>query len=895
MKLRFVQRLCVLGALFVMAASCDAIVGISDTHAANGGSGGSGGTDASAGSGGMAGTAGADASVDAPPDAIADAPSDQSVGPPPSHGLGCALWPGNQPVTVGCPSGKVITGFSTVLYGNPTGSCNSSEAGADGGGDFQPGTCNADGAKTALDKLCDGLQSCTFVADSNLQAFTGDAGDPCKGTSKFIAVQVVCGAAPIPEAGSEAGAPALPQSPLLDFNATDFKNNNIGDPLPSLTWNDSSGNQKNAIVPAGAGVASPTIALDQTTKQGLVRFSGDNQYLKLQNDLTTSDDLSKGLTAFAVVAPMTNRNLPAQPGWQRIFDFSNGTPQDNIMLTEEPGHQQLFFEIVVGKTAYSFAAPDVFNTYQLQLFSVRAQPAPAVGSSLQKVTLYKGGTPIFEQFMPAPDNVTRTLNRIGMSAWDTDAPFDGYMAQFVMYKRALSDAEMTSAHEALIQSWDLCASTNLQTDPANCGYCGHLCAPGQTCNAGVCEGSMFPQCRKIDLPDTTHYHALCQPGPGKVSWVQAQNACENLGGDLLEVGDKTTSNAVAGATNGPVLVGLTDFGDSKFSWSNGNDWSNGKDAGFPIPWGVDGGAPTTTESCAEIVGSSNWQPVSCTTARNVPWICELPQLPDTTPSGTCRRFLEPKTNRAWDICDVEPASDLERQAVCKAQGGTLLAVQSKNEATLLGDLLERYNGNLPTSAIDLTDGATPFDWTLHDGSTAPFINWRAGEPSAGEEPRCATLAADGTMTAAPCNENPEPVICSLKDGSAPDSSIGQPPPPQIGMPFSGLASLTFTTPPTHTNTAQQVVSDSPLTVNITTTCYPGFDVLLRLSPGNWTKCVVPNCNLPGTPVTTPVTIQAPPVAGVFDVTLEDTFGGNCSQVFPPPVVAGRIAVVVPPP
>jgi hypothetical protein len=30
------------------------------------------------------------------------------------------------------------------------------------------------------------------------------------------------------------------------------------------------------------------------------------------------------------------------------------------------------------------------------------------------------------------------------------------------------------------------ACGDVQTDPANCGACGHPCAPGQTCEAGVC-------------------------------------------------------------------------------------------------------------------------------------------------------------------------------------------------------------------------------------------------------------------------------------------------------------------------------------------------------------------------------------------------------------------------
>lgn len=868
---RMSTRRCLLLAVSIAAlASCDALVGISGTHVSNGGAGGS------AGAGGKDASAGSDATVDA----IADSSADHSVGPLPSHGLGCALWPGNKVVTVGCPSGQVITGFSTVLYGNPTGSCSGGDAGADGGNGFQPGSCNVDGAKAALEALCDDLPSCTFKADSNLQAFTGDAGDPCPGTSKVIAVQVECGPAPDIEAGSEAGAPVLPvQGQILDFDATGFKNNTIGDPLPGGVWNDSSPNHDNATVPTGTGVASPTVGLDQNTGNGLVRFSGKNEYLKLKGPLPQA--LSNGLTAFAVVAPLNNKN-----DYQAIFDFANPpssgspSPPDSILLTETPTLQGMQFQVNVGQTKSGFTAPGVANTNQLELFSVRAQPAPSVGSSLQAVTMYKGGAPIYEQFVPSPTDVTRTLNRIGMHALDGATPFDGYMAQLLVYNRALSDAEMNGAHEALMSSWSLCTATNTQTDPANCGHCGHLCAPGQTCQGGVCEGSMFAKCDMLDVGDQNHYDVLCHPGSSQISWVQARNACEELGGDLISVSTQAASNTVAGAASEPALVGLTDFGTSSFEWSDGNP------ATFAA-WGGDAGVPsTTTESCASVVSGSDWEPVSCTKPLNLPWICSLPPLH----GGKCRKFLEPTSNRTWDICEGQPENDLLRRAVCESEGGHLLGVQDETEASLLGQLLVRYSGDLPESAIDLTDGVMPFHWTLESGKSAPFLGWASGEPSVGLEPRCAFLRSNGKIAATRCNDNPYPVICSLPNGTPPDQNTG---PPPLDVVFSydyGIATADVALQlPGGGSSATGIQPGASIPATIVSQCSEDLTMSYQIgvSPGTWQTCIKTACN-----AQPKVNIQAPSVAGTFDVYVDLSEDTKCNAPVGPRVF-GRIAVAPP--
>ncbi len=76
---------------------------------------------------------------------------------------------------VSCPVGEEIEKVVSAHYGNSTGVC----------GGFTEGTCNASEAATRA-KICVGAQSCAL----NSNNFT--YGDPCPGTGKKLALDVVC-------------------------------------------------------------------------------------------------------------------------------------------------------------------------------------------------------------------------------------------------------------------------------------------------------------------------------------------------------------------------------------------------------------------------------------------------------------------------------------------------------------------------------------------------------------------------------------------------------------------------------------------------------------------------------------------------------------------------------
>lgn len=892
MRVRDFRRGIVLAASLVAFASCDALVGISNTSVAQGGTGGTGGVDASAGAAGSdasSGTGGsldasfeadADGGVDTGTDTIVDAPSDQNVSP--SHGLTCALWPGDSPVSLGCPTGQVITGFSTALYGTPIGSCSGGEA---GNGGFKPGACNAPDVQQALGTLCDGLTSCTFTPNANLDAFAGEAGDPCPGTSKFIAAQVECGPAP-PPVSADAGSTTLSIGQILDLDGNRFTSAAVSSAVD--TWNDDSPNPNplNANVPNS--VSPATVGHDQTSGLGLVQLSG-SQYFTLPSIIS---NLSHGLTVFAVIAPGNLRT------WQPVFDFGNGSAQDNVVLAEQGLSRSLAFEVYQGSTEYTDASPDTYDTSELQLFAVREAQVGSMGSLLKTVT-YKGGVPVYEQFMPAPNNVTRSNDLVGMSNRSGAELYQGYMGQLVVYDRALTDAEMAAFTQILMSRWKLCASTDTSSDPTNCGYCGHLCAPGQQCQDGVCTGSLVSNCLPVAAGSGSYDYALCRGrGGNAVSWVQASNACGDLGGNLMSISDQTGSNAVAGAAGSPVRVGLTDFGTGHYYWTDGSSTSFNA-------WPSDGGTPSTAqEQCAEVKsvpGGSIWQAISCTAPQTDPWLCKVPQ-----PTPSCDTWLDPTTQRAYAICDGAFPTDQMRRDVCATQHGTLLAVQGQTEATNLGLLLRRIGGNLASSAIDLTDGATPLDWTLEDGNAAPFVDWLPGEPQVGNEPRCAMLSVDGQMASTPCNGTAEPVICSLPNDTQPDETVGTVP-PNVQISFQKdtvTASVTFSNGQ-NTDTFKH---DDTISANVDVVCGstvadpPPVTAELSFSPGFgvWKVCL-PASTFPcspgsatdsgtGTDTTKTVQLQVPPIAGVFDLAIQFATGDNCAGPVGNPETFGRIAV-----
>jgi Galactose binding lectin domain/Stigma-specific protein, Stig1 len=89
----------------------------------------------------------------------------------------CGSAPEGGSITLTCPAGEVITGFTYASYGTPAGNCP---------GPFTDGACNGANSLSVVQTLCTGLNSCTFTANN------ATFNDPCVGTSKNMAVIASC-------------------------------------------------------------------------------------------------------------------------------------------------------------------------------------------------------------------------------------------------------------------------------------------------------------------------------------------------------------------------------------------------------------------------------------------------------------------------------------------------------------------------------------------------------------------------------------------------------------------------------------------------------------------------------------------------------------------------------
>jgi pectate lyase len=114
------------------------------------------------------------------------------VSPVSSAGL-CDTAEENNSLMLICPSGQVITEIKFASYGTPGGSC----------GSFTAGSCNASNSVSVVSDACKGMNSCTVYAGND------SFGNPCEGTVKMLAAEVVCGMETDP-------TPVPSQNPVTD-------------------------------------------------------------------------------------------------------------------------------------------------------------------------------------------------------------------------------------------------------------------------------------------------------------------------------------------------------------------------------------------------------------------------------------------------------------------------------------------------------------------------------------------------------------------------------------------------------------------------------------------------------------------------------------------------------
>ncbi len=214
----------------------------------------------------------------------------------------------------------------------------------------------------------------------------------------------------------------------------------LSDGAPVAQWPDVAGGGFHASQNNPAW--RPTLVNSFVAGRPAVHFDGIDDYLALPSNRW---NFRGGLSAFVVAKPQSPAN------GARFLDFGNGPDSDNILLARAGSSSALAYVSFNGRRWSGLYPSDVL-TGGLQLIEVVHQGG--VPGTLTSAKIFNNGTQMGNEPTFVPLDVTRTSNYIAKSNW-SDAPFQGDIAEIILYNTALSDANRQSVESYLQRKYGL--------------------------------------------------------------------------------------------------------------------------------------------------------------------------------------------------------------------------------------------------------------------------------------------------------------------------------------------------------------------------------------------------------------------------------------------------------
>jgi len=160
-------------------------------------------------------------------------------------------------------------------------------------------------------------------------------------------------------------------------------------------------------------------------------FDGTNDYI---NSTPFNPDFSAGIT-MECIAYWASSGAE----WQRMFDWGNGSQDDNLLFCRYSNTSQLFFGVYNGSGSEYI----VSNSGAIQFGQYALYTATADGTTFK---IYVNGQLIYSAAnVTVPLSTPRVNNYIGKSNWP-DAYFNGQIPVAKIYNRALTQAEVQQSY-----------------------------------------------------------------------------------------------------------------------------------------------------------------------------------------------------------------------------------------------------------------------------------------------------------------------------------------------------------------------------------------------------------------------------------------------------------------
>lgn len=156
-----------------------------------------------------------------------------------------------------------------------------------------------------------------------------------------------------------------------------------------------------------------------------------------------SQTFNLGSTGFSAVFAFQLRGA-ALNNWERIIDFGNGAPGNNIFIGRYTNTNTFVFTVYESTTSYDCITTN-FPFMQNTLYEIACVYDPNVGTT-GCMYIYVDGI-LRQSLVPAVKFTNRTLSNtyVGRSNWAPDIAFNGVIHFLHVYNRALTPAEVWNA------------------------------------------------------------------------------------------------------------------------------------------------------------------------------------------------------------------------------------------------------------------------------------------------------------------------------------------------------------------------------------------------------------------------------------------------------------------
>ena len=208
------------------------------------------------------------------------------------------------------------------------------------------------------------------------------------------------------------------------------------------TWSDLSGNGRHATLWGNPPLANSTPGTSRVFNFN----SGSNNVLSSSNSGHNATLGTQSFGSFAAgitVQATVNFGTTAGHGWERIFDFGNGAPNENILWTRNSTTNNLELAFYQGTNYVGRCFAPIIDDNQLRNY--------AISYSSGGCAIYENGvaqTGVTFDAYQAPNNTSRSTTLIGRSNWVADAYLESQIRSLYIYNRALTAEEIAQNYNA---------------------------------------------------------------------------------------------------------------------------------------------------------------------------------------------------------------------------------------------------------------------------------------------------------------------------------------------------------------------------------------------------------------------------------------------------------------